>query len=161
MKKFLGIVFSFYCLVLIANLYSLRSQNINPEKGQKSYVGSKACLECHEEQYEKFHQYAKKAKSFESIKKMKGKLTQGEFRECFHCHTTGYQKPGGFRSEIETPHLKNAGCEVCHGPGSLHVNSNDAKDIKGKLTDKDCITCHNPQRVISFNYKPLIYGGAH
>ena len=43
----------------------------------------------------------------------------------------GYGKPGGFRSEHETPGLKEPGCEVCHGPGSIHAASRDARDIDG------------------------------
>jgi len=81
--------------------------------------------------------------------------------KCFECHTTGYKEPGGFRSEHETPHLKNAGCEVCHGPGSLHVETGEPKDIKGSLTAEDCDVCHSSERVEAFDYKPLIHGGAH
>jgi hypothetical protein len=92
---------------------------------------------------------------------MQKSLTNQELKSCFECHTTGYGEPGGFKSESETPHLKNAGCEVCHGPGSTHVETNDPEDIKGDLTAKDCEKCHNSDRVGAFRYKPLIYGGAH
>ena len=57
--------------------------------------------------------------------------------------------------------LKNAGCEVCHRPGSIHIESEEAGDIKGELALKDCEACHNGERVKAFNYKPLIYAGAH
>ncbi len=127
----------------------------------KTYVGSEACRECHETEYKNFKTWAKKAHSYEDILKMKKGLTESEFRRCFECHTTGFGQPGGFKSAQETPYLKDAGCEVCHGPGSLHVESGDPKDIKGKLTKKDCERCHNAERVAAFNYKPLIHGGAH
>lgn len=127
----------------------------------KTYVGSQACGECHEAEYESFKTYSKKAHSYESIKVMKKGLTEAEFVQCFECHTTGHRKAGGFRSEHETPELKDAGCEVCHGPGSLHVESQEPDDINGDLTAKDCETCHNSDRVAAFDYKPLIYGGAH
>jgi hypothetical protein len=77
------------------------------------------------------------------------------------CHTTGYGKPGGFRSEHDTPDLRNAGCEVCHGPGSLHCETEDPGDIMGSLTADECEECHRTDRVEAFDYKPLIYGGAH
>ncbi|NVM20940.1 MAG: cytochrome C [Desulfobacterales bacterium] len=128
---------------------------------RSTYVGSQACQDCHETEYENFTAYAKKAHSYESIKVMKKGLTEAEFRACFQCHTTGYKKPGGFRSEHETPNLKNAGCEVCHGPGSLHVETEKPEHIKGSLTLRDCEYCHSSERVAAFNYKPLIYGGAH
>jgi hypothetical protein len=92
---------------------------------------------------------------------MKKGLTSAEFEKCFECHTTGYGKPSGFRSEQDTPHLKDAGCETCHGPGSIHVESGDPKDIRGKLVAKDCEVCHNSERVNAFKYKPLVFGGAH
>jgi hypothetical protein len=131
------------------------------EDVQKTYVGSKTCQECHEEEFENFSTYAKKSHSFSSITKMKKGLTDAEVKGCYECHTTGYGEPGGFISEAETPHLKDAGCESCHGPGSLHCETGESKDIKGHLSQKDCEKCHNSERVGAFNYKPLIYGGAH
>ena len=92
---------------------------------------------------------------------MAGKLTAAELKQCYGCHTTGYGESGGFRSLKETPHLKNTGCEVCHGPGSLHAESENPSDLKVEISIKDCVKCHNEERVKAFNYKPLIYGGAH
>ena len=134
---------------------------VRGEDIQKTYVGSKTCQECHEEEYQNFRAYAKKSDSFESITKMKKGLTDQEIKGCYECHTTGYGKPGGFTSEQKTPHLKNAGCEVCHGPGSVHCETGEYEDIKARLTQKDCETCHNAERVSAFSYKPLVYGGAH
>ena len=136
---------------------------LSPVKGEtvKTYIGSKACGECHEEEYDKFTKFAKKSHSFQSVKKMARGLTSKEIRRCFECHTTGFGKPGGFLSEEETPHLKDAGCEVCHGPGSLHAETEEAGDIRGSLSSQDCETCHSSERITAFNYKPLVYGGAH
>ncbi len=128
---------------------------------EKEYIGSESCKDCHEDEYDKFVKYSKKSSSFESIKKMEKKLTPEEYQTCFECHTTGYGKKGGFVSEQETPHLKEAGCEVCHGPGSLHAESEDPDDIVRQMTMEDCITCHNADRVEAFDFKPLLYGGAH
>jgi hypothetical protein len=125
------------------------------------YVGSEICKGCHEMEYNGFMKYAKKSKSFNSIERVKKGLTEEEIRGCYFCHTTGYGKPGGFVSVEKTPHLKNAGCEVCHGPGEFHIKSNDAKDIKRRMTLKDCEVCHTSERVQAFRYKPMIHGGAH
>lgn len=128
----------------------------------RTYVGSEACADCHPDEYENFSKYSKKAKSAHSIKIMASDLTRQEVEECYLCHTTGYGKPGGFVSFEETPELANAGCEVCHGPGSEHVNmGGDPSLIQADLSMKDCETCHNEDRVRSFNFKPLLYGGAH
>jgi len=125
------------------------------------YVGSSACKACHAKEYKAFTSYAKKNSSFQSIIRLRKELTEEELRDCYFCHTTGYGKPGGFISEEATPHLKNAGCEVCHGPGELHVKTQAPEDIKGNLTEQDCEVCHTSERVKAFRYKPLIRGGAH
>lgn len=129
---------------------------------ENSYVGTAACKDCHEEQYENFTKYAKKSHSDRSVKIMASDLTEAELATCYGCHATGFGKPGGFISYEKTPHLADAGCEVCHGPGYDHAESGgDAELIKGKLTMEDCVGCHNEDRVKSFNFKPLLYGGAH
>ena len=91
---------------------------------------------------------------------MAGKLTVEELQNCYGCHTTGYGKPGGFVSEIQTPEMMNLGCESCHGPGSLHVESEDPDDLTAVAVE-DCMICHNEERVAAFNFKPMLYGGGH
>ena len=130
---------------------------------ENRYAGSKACKECHEEAYANFSKYAKKAHSFEAIKKMRDHLSQDEIKSCYACHTTGYGEPGGFTNEHDTPQLANAGCEVCHGPGSRHIESEDSDDIigTGRLSKERCEKCHSKDRIKAFNFKPLLHGGAH
>ncbi|MDI6890976.1 MAG: cytochrome c family protein [Thermodesulfovibrionales bacterium] len=125
------------------------------------YVGSEACKDCHEKEYISFMTYAKKATSFKSIERLEKKLTEEEIKGCYSCHATGYGKPGGFISPEKTPHLKNAGCEVCHGPGEFHVKTKNPSYIKRHLTTKDCDVCHTEERVKAFRYRPMIHGGAH
>ncbi len=125
------------------------------------YTGSEACKNCHPKEYESFITYAKKSRSFNSIIRLEKGLTPEEIARCYSCHSTGYGKPGGFINPDETPLLKNAGCEVCHGPGSSHAISLDPSDIKGRLTMEDCKPCHISERIKAFRYKPLIRGGAH
>lgn len=128
---------------------------------EPAYVGTEACKDCHLREYVSFTTYAKKSNSFQSIERIKRALTEEEIRHCYVCHTTGYGKAGGFVSPEETPHLKNAGCEVCHGAGGRHVRTKETKYIKRHLTMKDCEGCHISERVKAFRYKPLIHGGAH
>ncbi len=128
---------------------------------QPKYLGSEACKECHEHEYDNFKKFSRMAHSSQSLTRLKKGLDETELQKCFECHTTGYGKEGGFRSEEGTPQLKDAGCEVCHGPGSVHAETGDPKDIKGKLTAKDCDSCHNAERVDAFKFKPLVHGGAH
>ena len=129
--------------------------------GDRGYVGSEVCKGCHEQEYNNFMKFCRKSHSFSSIKKMEKKLTPEEYQGCFKCHTTGYGQEGGFISEAQTPELKNAGCEVCHGPGSLHAESEDSDDIVTEMDMDNCAVCHNEARVREFNFKPLLFGGAH
>jgi hypothetical protein len=151
----------FPLLVLSFVLFSETPSAFAQSKRTPSYVGSDVCRGCHEQEYNSFMKYAKKSKSFNSIERVKKGLTEGEVKGCYVCHTTGYGKPGGFISVEKTPHLKNAGCEVCHGPGEFHVKTMNRQDIKRRMTLKDCEVCHTSERVQAFRYKPMIHGGAH
>ena len=125
------------------------------------YVGAEACESCHSDQYESFQKNSSKAHSWESVEKMLSKLTPAEQKECYSCHTTGYGKPGGFKSIESTPELANVSCESCHGPGSLHAESGDPELINRTPDVKECVTCHNAQRIKNFNFKPMLYHGGH
>jgi hypothetical protein len=129
--------------------------------GQKVYVGPEVCMECHTDQYESYHAFSKKAHSYQSVARMEKKVTADELRACYKCHTTGYGEPGGFVSLAETPQLKNNSCESCHGPGSVHAETEDPEDVKGTLEVADCEACHSTDRVDAFKFKPLLFGGAH
>ncbi len=157
--KFMGATLFFCMLFLWTFQTNPGHAQDNPEK---TFVGSDACKECHADQYATYSKYSKKAHSSNSIKIMASDLTQDELASCYSCHTTGYGQPGGFVSFEQTPDLSNAGCEVCHGPGSAHVEAGgDPSLIKGKLSMADCETCHNEERVRSFNFKPMLFAGAH
>jgi hypothetical protein len=125
------------------------------------YVGSEVCKPCHEKEYSSFVLYAKKSKSYQSIVRLEKGLSAEDLTKCYGCHTTGYGRPGGFTSIEETPDMKNAGCEVCHGPGGMHIKTEDSNSIKVKPTREDCETCHTSERVKAFRYTPLIHGGGH
>ncbi len=156
LKYLVNVLIALPLIILIPSLNHGEKKKVVPK-----YVGSEACKKCHEGEYKSFITYAKKATSYNSIERIKDRLTEEEVRGCYFCHTTGYGKPGGFISVEKTPHLKNAGCEVCHGPGELHVKTQSKNYIKNQLTIKDCEVCHTEERVKAFRYKPLIHGGAH
>jgi hypothetical protein len=148
------------CTLLVVAIPWGQAGQAKPEM-QKTYVGSEKCQSCHEKEYDRFMKSSRKTQSYKHVVLMREGLTAEEYRKCLECHTTGFGKPGGFTSEKETPLLKEVGCEACHGPGSLHVESSDRNDIKNNVSEKDCTICHNPERVEAFRFKPLIYGGAH
>jgi len=146
------------CLPLILLLtWSAAAQ----EPVTNGYAGEAACQPCHEKQFESFQNLAKKSRSYESVQKMAKGLPFDKVKVCYDCHTTGYRKPGGFISLEETPELKNAGCEVCHGPGKLHVETQSPDHITRIVTLEVCQECHIEDRVRAFRYKPKIYAGSH
>jgi len=150
----------FILVAFIASLIALQDTPGIFAQGS-TYVGSEACADCHPGEYERYSAYSKKAKSGSSVQRMAPKLKSFELVECYECHTTGYGKPGGFVSFEQTPHLANAGCEVCHGPGALHAETGDPDLVKRKMELRDCEGCHNEARVAEFGFKPLIHSGAH
>lgn len=154
------------CLFAAPLLAASKSAGSKAEssKAVASFVGSSSCEGCHEKEFITFKKHSKKAHSDRSVKIMAKQLTPEELKECYACHTTGYGKPGGFVSFEKTPDMGHAGCEVCHGPGSAHVESGGKKNLilgKGRMSVKECETCHNPERVSNFRFKPMLYGGAH
>ncbi|MDH5297553.1 MAG: cytochrome c family protein [Desulfobulbaceae bacterium] len=156
-----GIFIFFLLLALPCFLVDQSRCLAGQERSTSTYIGAQACQPCHPREYQRFSTYAKKSRSFESIQRLRKGLTAEEIKRCFGCHTTGYGKPGGFVSIAKTPHLKNAGCEVCHGPGSTHARTGATAAIKRSLTKEDCEGCHTSERVLAFRFKPLIHGGAH
>ena len=58
------------CLLFLVIRFALLSSH-PPPADAKTYVGSDACKDCHEDEYGKFMQYAKKAHSYDHIIRMK------------------------------------------------------------------------------------------
>ncbi|OGQ98184.1 MAG: cytochrome C [Deltaproteobacteria bacterium RIFOXYD12_FULL_57_12] len=137
------------------------TQVVAEEMETNGYVGSVACQPCHEQQFRAFHNFARKSHSFASVEKMAVNLPEEKIRPCYGCHTTGYGKPSGFVSPEQTPELKNVGCEACHGPGRLHVKTQDPALIRRTVTIEVCKECHTEERVQAFRYKPILYAGSH
>ncbi|MFP7753740.1 multiheme c-type cytochrome [Thermodesulfobacteriota bacterium B35] len=157
-RALLPLLFCLFCCLLSVPAAAGQGR---PGQAAPRYVGSRACRPCHRAEYTSFIRYAKKSTSYRSIERLEKGLTREDIRKCYGCHTTGYGKPGGFVSVEKTPELKNAGCEVCHGPGSRHVRTGRPEDIKRRPTRKDCETCHTSERIRAFRYRPMIHGGGH
>ena len=69
MKK---IIIHTVCVFLIFILITAGFYGVSraSEEGNPTYVGTATCKECHDAEYENFKAYAKKATSYQSIKKM-------------------------------------------------------------------------------------------
>jgi len=159
LKKKLVVIFA---LMLTVAFFGLSTA----DAGGAKYIGAKKCKACHMKQYKAWKK-TKMAKSFENLKpgvKAEAKKKAGldpdkdytTDKDCLRCHTTGYGKPGGFKSLAETPKLINVQCEACHGPGSKYKKIMK-KNKKFKLAEvqvvgyvfpkeakaeKECLECH-------------------
>ncbi|NLH49630.1 MAG: hypothetical protein GX444_13665 [Myxococcales bacterium] len=110
------------------------------------YAGSSACADCHPEAMKSW-QESRHSKAWESLRRVKKTFDP----ECVACHVVGYEKPGGFLSETDTPHLIDVGCEACHGPAKEHVHA--VGGSLPKLTLDLCLSCHNAERSPAFEPK--------
>ena len=101
------------------------------------YSGSESCKACHEDEYEKWSQKAH-ARAYATLERVGSQLDP----ECVTCHVVGMEYESGFVSEQKTSHMKNVGCENCHGPGSEHIRT--AGDTALTEPKSGCIDCHTP-----------------
>jgi hypothetical protein len=71
--------------------------------------------------------------------------------DCVSCHVTGYERPGG-STVTHVDGLRNVQCEVCHGPGSKHVEAPlDPSRIVAHPGPTVCLDCHHPPHVEGFD----------
>lgn len=130
-----GIVLTFFCK------FGVRADPVLPGNGedQPVYVGWDKCKRCHASLVEAYSGF-KRSRNFRILEMRERQHDQ----QCLPCHTTGYGEPGGFVSVDKTPHLTNVQCEVCHGPGSLHIKATTRAQKKETLQIPRnlCTQCH-------------------
>jgi len=112
-----------------------------------AFVSSETCAECHKEIYER-QQKDKHASSITTLTKERYEYDPS----CLACHTTGYEKTGGFRRIDLTPEAANVQCEACHGPGAAHV-AKPEKPGYGKVDQYTCLICHTCDKSPKFDFK--------
>jgi hypothetical protein len=88
--------------------------------GTPTYVGSDKCKRCHDDAYDKWKK-TPHSHAYKTLVDAKRPSLRQYDPECVVCHTVGFGYQGGFADEKKTPHLRDVGCESCHGPASLHV----------------------------------------
>jgi hypothetical protein len=113
------------------------------------YTGSESCesADCHDDPYKHQWEYVTwlgnaHAQAYATLEKVGSQYDP----ECIVCHVIGYDYESGYISEEKTPHLKNVGCEYCHGPGSKH-NENPYEYPTTPIPDtiELCKKCHTPE----------------
>jgi hypothetical protein len=64
----------------------------------------------------------------------------------------GWSSKSGFVSMEKTPHLKDVGCESCHGPARKHVQD-PLNNKLGKAGEGSCMQCHVPAHSPNFDFQ--------
>ncbi|HEX3775725.1 MAG TPA: multiheme c-type cytochrome [Polyangiaceae bacterium] len=110
--------------------------------GSSHYVGVEVCSSCHQSE-RAFWDKTQHAGAYATLSS-----AHKEFNlDCVSCHVTGYDKPGG-STVVHVEKLTNVQCEVCHGPGSRHVESPKDDKLIALPEHSLCAgTCHHPPHV--------------
>lgn len=120
-------------------------------KGKASYVGTEACSDCHQEAVD-FWKTTVHAKAWKTL------VDRGQQfdLECTSCHVTGWDKPGGSNLAVNEK-LRDVQCEVCHGPGSIHVAKGGEEKpfavARNPAQDLCATQCHTKEHSDTFEYK--------
>lgn len=130
-----------------------------PAAGEPGYSGIDTCSTCHDDARAVWDKTAH-SHAYKTLE-----TTFKEFNlDCVSCHVTGYDKPGG-STVTHVAELKDVQCEVCHGPGSLHVKAPKKVKVPNPKPDGSvCVGCHHPPHVHEFDAKTkveLILGPGH
>jgi hypothetical protein len=105
----------------------------NPgEKDEPRFVGSEKCKRCHDDAY-KIWKKTPHSHAYKTLVDEKYPSNRQFDPECIVCHTVGFGNVSGFKDAVKTPHLKNVGCESCHGPASLHVKNPKNEEWQKRL----------------------------
>jgi len=124
-------------LVKEANLLEKYPRFVLPN--DLKYVSSESCKPCHEYEYQVWRETTH-AQAYATLDKAGSQYDP----QCVICHVVGMEYESGFISEEKTSHLKDVGCENCHGPGSEHVRTlGKAKTTQPKSS---CLDCHTPEK---------------
>jgi len=123
------------------------------EPGRASYVGIAKCAGCHKAAVT-FWNHTVHAQAWKTLVEG-GK--QADYK-CVSCHVTGFGQVGGSSLGF-TKKLESVQCEVCHGPGSLHVlgeGNEQPLAIKRDAPETVCLGCHTEQHSDTFSYVPYL-----
>jgi hypothetical protein len=116
-----------------------------------SYVGSDRCVKCHETAAAVWSKSGH-AQAFATLVERKADADP----KCIPCHTIGFGTASGYRRDFNGSKLVHAGCESCHGPGSLHVRLQEGDEsidfAYRPLGAGDCQKCHYGEFSRPFNW---------
>ena len=119
-----------------------------------TYTGSRACFDCHTEEARHWLESGH-ASAMETLRIAQ----RHRVDNCVACHVVGFGTETGFDSRAGRVNgLEGVGCEVCHGPGSIHVEEPHVPGgIRRAPTEDVCAACHNRKHSEFLNGLQLRY----
>jgi len=114
-------------------------------RNKSVYAGDTLCKTCHPAEHAAWSS-SRHGHAYGTLRK----INKAFDPECLVCHVVGFNLPGGFISELDTPGLKNVQCEVCHGPGQKHALAPQAGF--GSRAKEACKQCHVKNHSPRFNF---------
>jgi hypothetical protein len=123
------------------------------EPGRAFYVGDDKCTSCHKAAA-RFWKGTVHAQAWKTLVEV-GKEAHDD---CVSCHVTGYGEVGGSSLGF-VKGLKDVQCEVCHGPGSIHVEKKGKETPfagRTKTPESVCVRCHNEKHSDTFKYEAYL-----
>lgn len=113
-----------------------------------TFSGSKACQNCHEEEYRGWNE-SRHAQAWQSLTKREAVYDP----DCQRCHVTGYGLPGGFETVSRSADRVGVGCESCHGGSEEHCRKTAVRTpMEGRAKER-CLACHDKENSPGFNEK--------
>ncbi len=107
---------------------------------KSDYVGGSWCARCHADEAQAWPESPHGAAFSVLLARHRNYAPR-----CVGCHVTGFGYPSGYHVGDPGEALRHVQCEMCHGPGSLHVLNPTAQNIVRQPPPQACFECHTPE----------------
>ena len=116
---------------------------IHSRSGRPSgaWVGGSRCIACHREHHDDWRSTGH-AKAWRTLVQERRQFDL----DCWSCHVTGAERPGGPATPQEAGLLRNVQCEACHGPGRQHIDDPEGGRVVRSPGEALCLECHTPEQ---------------
>lgn len=126
--------------------HPLFSSEALEQDSNNSYIGSEACQECHQKEFDQWS-HSSHATAFNTLRM----VGREYYSKCVSCHVTGFGYSSGYQiGNRDRAYLAEVGCETCHGPGKQHTYTPLATNIRSEVEVSTCMECHTPEHSPGF-----------
>ncbi|MCO4769079.1 MAG: hypothetical protein KDA24_03550 [Deltaproteobacteria bacterium] len=134
---------------------TVRQPQVAAKADYGDFVTARACMGCHKEQHTDW-MGTPHSRAWAGLVKDQRQYDL----DCWSCHVTGANQPGGPEVPTEVGPLKNVQCESCHGPGKAHAAAPTKENIVLAPTEAVCLACHTEEqtegRFVHAEYLPKV-----